>query len=117
MASQDLLTRVYATVQSLRDVVAAESSRVTKGSYADQYNAALDRLIGQGFDVAEFKVPADEIASQRVQTNYVTHEYRMTEPQVDRGLLLAKMNATLTYFDLTTSGTSKVQFKAPRRRA
>ena len=115
MTDSDLLARVYATVKALRDVVAAETVKFTQGQYADQYNAALDRLIADGFDVTEFKVPGSAIAAHRVQTNYVTGDFRMSEPLVDRGLLLAKVNAILTYFDVVR-GADDVTFRGPRSR-
>jgi len=114
MTDQDLLARVYATVKALRDVVAAETAPITQGLYASQYNAALDRLIADGFDVVEFMVPSSAIAPRRQQTNYVTMEYRMTEPRVDRGLVLAKMNALLTYFDVLPGGQGGVRFRGSR---
>lgn len=113
MVDQDVLVRVYATIKSLRDIVAAETIYFTKGMYADQYNTALDRLIAGGFDVQEFKVPAADIKPHREQTNYVTMAFRMTEPRVDRGLFLSKMNAVLTYFDITAEGNSRLQFRGP----
>lgn len=114
MVDQDVLVRVYATIKSLRDIVAAETIFFTQGMYADQYNTALDRLITNGFDVQEFKVPPSSIAPHREQTNYITMAFRVTEPRVDRGLLLSRMNAVLTYFDITAEGGSHLQFRGPR---
>ena len=116
MPNRDLLIRVYATIKALRDTVASETSPIAPGLCADDFNAALERLVTEGADVAEFKVPSELMAPHRTLTNYITKEYRLTERRVDRGILLAKMNAVLMYFNLTSEDREPVKARGPRAR-
>jgi len=82
--------------------------------YVKLFHQEIDRLIGIGFtDLAEFKVPIEEMDHQLTSFNYVTGEDReySREKYVDRGMLLVKLDAVLSYFELSP-GSVEVGFKA-----
>lgn len=63
--------------------------------YVSQYHEALDRAQEAGFETSPWRVPADSVFPRVRSHNYLTGEDKMTQPRVDRAVLMAKMEAAL----------------------
>jgi hypothetical protein len=102
----DKLARAYARLEALRDAL-PESSSITE-RYVDEYHAALKHLSDLGEDVAEFSIPDGDLRHMVSSSNAITREQRFTaDRRVARPLLLAKLNAVLSYFNMVEGRTAK----------
>ena len=95
---QDRIVRAYARLNGLRSRVEGDQHHggITERAYVDEFHAALDHLTACGFDVEEF----------RIQPEHFAH-YPMGGEAVKRPLFLAKLDAVLTYFEVSTSTPEK----------
>lgn len=102
----DRLARAYVHLRALRDNI--PDYRWIEEVYVKQYHEALGRLEEIGYDVAEFKVSQGHLKSRTIGSGRQTL-------YIDRPLLLSKMDAVLTYFDLATQQADvRIGFKPPR---
>jgi len=103
--TQDRLQRAYARLVALRKTLGADTGFDPQfdEKYVREYHGALEHLEAVGFDVEEFKVPASEVDHRVTGGNYVSGKTRYSEEKfVDRGILLTKLDAVLTYFEFKT---------------
>ena len=112
--NQDTLARAYAMLQGLRNNVAMLDE--VEEVYAKEYHTMLDKLESVGIDVADFRIPTLEI-KPRVNSQQFYSSPRITysnEKYVPKPLLLAKLDAILKYFEITTSEKPrKIGFSPP----
>ena len=92
--TRDRIARAYARLSGLRVRLDTENKRETSFEhvYVDEFHEALARLTACAFDIEEFKVKPEQMRPSAVRGRSF----------VDRTLLLAKLDAVLTYFDVLT---------------
>jgi hypothetical protein len=85
--------------------------------YVREYHDGLHHLVDMGFDVEEFKVPAEEVNRQVASSDPDEKRYGGAR-YVDRELFMAKLDAVLTYFELkmVKPGEPKWEIGFSRRR-
>jgi hypothetical protein len=106
----DTLARAYATLEALRKNI-PEGYHIP-AVYVTEYHRALDHLQSLGVDVAEFRVPPEEVQRRATSANARTGQVRYRDqPEVRRDFLLVKLDTILRYFELIT-----VQPEQPIRR-
>lgn len=115
---QDLLQRLYAQLRALRDNLPNKHPNYPmEWPQVKLYIELLDKLAGIGVDVSDFRIPPSMLTNEVVETNYLTHETAETgRSTVSESYLKTKLDAILTYFELTTDqGTTQVDFNVPER--
>lgn len=101
--NRDVLVRAYAILSALRKNIEQLEYNVPE-KYVHEFHNVLDKMKGIGIDVSEFRIPDSEIAPRVTSFNRLTGERRCSEEKyVDRPLLLTKLDAILTYFEIITS--------------
>lgn len=90
--SDDGLLRAYSRLRALRDTLAKDRAPDFGLEYVDQFHSALDHLRQAGIDVDEFMVPEKAIKHSAT-----------FGPYVDRSLLLAQLDAVISYFELASA--------------
>lgn len=101
----DKLMRAYARLRALRDNLSTD--RYIELMYVEQYHEALQHLEENGFDVAEFRISPEHLKDITIGAN----KKRL---HVERPLLLSKLDAVLTYFELAVQRPpAAIGFKAP----
>jgi hypothetical protein len=109
----DVLRRVLAQIAAQRSNLHEGGSRQ---EHADRYHEQLDRLDAAGYDVAEFRLNPDRDLFYR-SAGYNPREgqkYEKTK-SVRLGVLEAKMDAILSYFQLDAE-KAPIGFDVPRKR-
>jgi len=99
MTDRDLLNRVYSTISSLRQNIPA--TVFVSQPYVDIYHKALGQLEAAGMDIADFRIPAQELCRRAISYNSLegTTEYGRV-PEVERSLFLVQLDAVLCYVKL-----------------
>lgn len=91
----DRLMRAYARLRALKENL--PTYRYVEEIYVEQYHEGLHLLKESGFDVTEFSVPSVHLMHLSMGSG------RQSKSQyIDRPLLLSKLDAVLTYFELAT---------------
>ena len=110
---QDTLVRAYAMLMALQKNV-AELPSVTE-IYLTEYHLALDMLEGIGIDVTQFRIPSSEVQRHVASFNLSDGSKNYSKDKyIPKALLLTKLEAILTYFELTTSKEArKIGFTPP----
>ncbi len=111
----DKLLRAYVRLQALKANLPKRNW--VEAVYADQYHEILSDLERIGFEVAEFRIPPDQLTTMTIGVSY--NESRKSRSLYVRGpLLLAKMDAVLAYFELVMQKPLvTIGFKPPRARS
>lgn len=107
---QDTLARAYAMLSSLRKNIDQMTTNNVPETYVHEFHAVLDRLEGIGKDVSEFRIPDSKIAPRVTAIHTLTFpdspkggaDYSK-EKYVDKSLILTKLDAILSYFEIITS--------------
>jgi site-specific recombinase XerC len=115
-AGRDKLTRAYASLMPIKEVVAqVEPVMGIQPHTIKDYNRALDHLTEIGFDVDEYRVRDDEFREFECMAGTL-FERGMGVP---RDLLLSRVSAVLNYFSLTLPAESSspplIGFTMPRQ--
>ena len=112
VSEADVLRRVLVQIATQRQNLYPGGSRQDN---ADRYHEQLDRLAALGFDVDEFRLdPERDMFYRSAGSNpHEGQKYQNTR-SVRLGVLEAKMEAILSYFDLDT-GKAPIGFAAPRK--
>jgi len=100
---QNEIKKTYAFLISLKKNL--PNGKQIKEKYAEIFNNEISRLINLGFtDMEEFKVPNSEIKNRVISYNYITggDKTYSKDKYVDREILLFKLDAVLTFFDIST---------------
>ena len=103
-SKQDVLTRAYAMLSSLRKNIAQLSGVEEK--YVNEFHIVLDKLEKIDISVSEFRIP-DSMVKPKVTMSHITrggaeHIYS-DEKYVDKALILVKLDAILGYFEIITA--------------
>lgn len=111
--NNDVLARAYATLSALRKNV----DNILPGSvseiYVREFHNVLDKLGNIGIDLSEFRIPSSEIkphvtaiswGNEGKETRYSEEKY------VDKPLILTKIDAILSYFEITMSQKPSIGF-------
>jgi hypothetical protein len=88
----DKLARAYARLVGLKESLPDWATIPER--YVEEFHSALAHLADLGFDVAEFKIPPDDLG----RVNYSPDDLHVPRP-----LFLAKLTAVLTYFSIQGS--------------
>lgn len=108
----DKLARAYARLKSLKTNLPPSQSRVVE-SYVTEFHGALDSLAQMGIDVAEFRVPQDQVRPPLAITPGRNSAY--TTRYVERNLLLVKVDAVLNYLEMImTRESPRLGFEGPK---
>jgi hypothetical protein len=114
----DKLARVYSRLIALKENLPLGEVPI---ELIDEYHNLLQEL-EPGFEIEEFKIPPDWLASTIgvTQIDYLSGKSKYGEVRhVPRYLFLTKADALLHYFELLGEGSPKgktVSFKGPTRR-
>ena len=101
---QDELARAYTMLKSLRSNIGQMTTNRVPETYVHEFHTVLSKLEDMGMDVADFRVPASEIAPNVESINTITGQTSYTTEQyVDKTFLLFKLDAILGYFEIITS--------------
>jgi hypothetical protein len=113
-ANADLLRRVLAQIRNLRKNL---NLGYTDQDDADRFHEQLDRLQRAGYDVEEFRLDPDrDMYLHLLSSNSRTGEKRYAKKKSIRpGVLEAKMDAILDYFELDAK-QSPIEFEGPFQR-
>lgn len=107
---QSELKKAYVTLMALKKNL--PDNRDLEEKYANMFNSEVDRLIGLGFEVEDFKVPEQEIKPIFTHGNYMTGEKHYSSGKyVEKQILLVKLDAILVYFSIAEP-TTKMGFEA-----
>jgi hypothetical protein len=107
----DLLRRVLVQIAAQRRNLHEGGSRQ---EHADRYHEQLDRLDAAGYDVQEFRLDPDrDLFFRSTGRNRQGPTYEKTR-SVRLGVLEAKMDAILSYFELD-SEKAPIGFNVPRK--
>lgn len=98
--NQDVLIRAFARLQGLRSSVANLTS--VGEIYVKEYHEVLDKLEGIGIDTSDFRVPSSEV-KPRITGFSIDVTHYSKDKYVPKALLLAKLDAVITYFEITTA--------------
>lgn len=112
--TQDTILRAYARLQGLRDNIAELDALSVEDAYIEEYHAALGMLEEMGIETTDFRVPDSEI-KPRVTSRSREHISYSDRKYVLKALLLAKLDAILTYFQVKYDKPRKVGFSPPGR--
>ena len=111
-SNDDVFARAYATLISLRKNIDQMKGDPTE-IFVQEYHKVLDRLEGIGKDVSEFRIPDSAVKPRVVSKSYRGTSYS-EEKYVERALILTKLDAILSYFDIITSEKPKrIGFSPP----
>ncbi len=94
---KDRIARAYARLLALRNSL-PNDDRVHE-RYVREFHGALDHLAVR-FDVEEFRVLPEDIGRRWEATNRTGQTEWSKDTYVDRALLMAKLDAVLTYFEI-----------------
>jgi hypothetical protein len=96
----DQLRRGYARLTALRD--ALEPVRLTQleSRYVDEFHGALEALRRTGIDVDDFKIGPNSIIQVPESTSYMGGTSGRVRSYVDKAMLMAKLKAVISYFEL-----------------
>lgn len=111
------VTRVaYARLSAIKDNVPEGHQGQVAEQYVQEFHDALKQLGNVGFDIDQFRVPSDWVKKRWVGRTGAG-ENRYTDTQyVERGLLLAKIDSLLNYFQLDSGQPkAKIGFTGPRK--
>lgn len=100
------IRKSYALLRALRTNV-PDGARVGL-QYVEQYQQALQHLEASGYDVADFRIAEDAIYRPRGLADMLFS----TRASVERGMLMARLDAVLCYFTLPAD---KIGFQGPRK--
>lgn len=69
--------------------------------YVKIFHKEIDRLVNLGYkDLEEFKIPNQEITSRQISWNPYRGSKYSEERYVEKGLLLTRLDAVLTFFQI-----------------
>jgi hypothetical protein len=113
-ADADLLRRVLAQIRNQRKNL---NLGYTDEDDAARFHEQLDRLQQAGHDVEEFRLdPERDMFFRLWSSNYLTGEEQYADKRsITLGVLEAKMDALLDYFELD-AGQVPIEFKGPFKR-
>ena len=74
--------------------------------YVKEYHTVLSKLESVGMDASDFRIPDSEVKRRVTSTSLSGNTYSSAK-YVPKQLLLAKLDAILMYFDITTSEKPK----------
>lgn len=103
---QDHFARVFSLLSSLREYIGSINDYTVEEIYVIEYHSVLDKLEGIGIATSEFRIPSSEV-NHRVTCRSLSGDTYSKERYVKRLLLLIKLDATLKYFNITTSKPPK----------
>lgn len=118
--TQDTFARAYATLSSLRNNVSQMTSNVPE-TYVHEFHSVLNRLEGIGRDVSEYRITDSEIAPRVISISTLTFRNGpkagtsySKEKYVDKHLILYKLDAILSYFEIITAKPPReIGFRTP----
>lgn len=99
--NQDVFTRAYATLKSLRKYINEMNYGVLE-TYVHEFHNVLDKLEGIGIDVSEFRIPTSEVKPQITSVSRAGRHYS-EEKYVGKSYILIKIDTILGYFEIVTS--------------
>ena len=113
-ANADLLRRVLAQIRNQRKNL---NLGYTDEDDAHRFHEQLDRLQQAGYDVEEFRLDPDrDMYLRQLSYNSLTKESRYAKKRsIPPGVLEAKMDALLDYFELDAK-QSPIEFEGPFQR-
>jgi len=93
----------FLSINALRKNVDSAAGSVPE-RYIKEFHDALDTLEADGIDINIFRIPATEIKPKFYYTDYPRVEIKYTnEKYVPKELLLAKIDALITYLKIENS--------------
>ncbi len=109
----DAIVRVFTRLTALRQNL--PEHRLLDESWVREYHGVLDELEALGFRLGEFRVAGEHLKTVQRQTHAATHgtpaRYaRDAMVQLERGHLLAKLDAVLSYFEFVTTANAPEKF-------
>lgn len=116
----DIVARAYARLVGLRKGLPDDKHVEVHERYVREFHSALDHLQGLGFKMDDFRVPTSEIRPRVEGGNYLTGEVDYSRDNyVDRSLLVAKLEAVMTYFEISGPAAAeppkrRLGFQGPR---
>jgi hypothetical protein len=110
--SQDEIIRAYAMLQSLRkNVDQMPNYSVIEETFVHEFHSTLDRLANIGIDVSEFRIPdtlmKSKVTSGHIGADRVGHFAYSKEKYVKKSIIMTKLDAILSYFEIITSDKPK----------
>ncbi len=113
----DKLLRVYSRLRGLRhNLPDGHPDYTMNWPQVRDYMQILEELESIGIDISDFKIPDELLSNQTTMSNYLTREMVDTgRPKVTEGYIKSKIDALLSYFELTTAPAPKSQigFRSP----
>lgn len=114
----DRLARAYARLQGLKENLPNSPSLPER--YVREYHEALDHLSSIGRDIDEFKVRPEDVVPRLAGMSRSGQPRYTQEKSVDRAILLSKLQAVITYFELSVSDAApeprrSIGFRPPER--
>ena len=111
--ASDAIVRAFAPLTALRQSLPEQ--RLLDESWVREYHGVLDALESLGFQLGEFRVAGEHLKTVRRQTHAETqgaparyaHDALV---QLERGHLLAKLDAVLAYFEFVTNAGPREKF-------
>ena len=116
--AQDIITRAYAVLSSLRkniDQPSIAEHNSIKSSYVEEFHSALRLLEEMGMDVSQFYMPDSEIQPRLLVSSLEGDSYSR-DKYVRKSYFLTKLDAILIYFDMKTAKPpNRIGFSPPSK--
>lgn len=116
---KDKLLRAYARLSSLKENL---PNNLIPETLVAEYHAALNHLEELGFDIAEFKIPANLVTPTLTSFNYISGDRHYSDIRyVDRDFFMIKLSAAVSFFQLSMqsqespTASRTIGFKGPRK--
>ncbi len=111
---QDHLARALARLTALRAHIPEKHYSLDQ-HYVDEFEAGLGHLVALGYDIEEFRIPAAWMHGTTIVNNFAGGSIHRTPPAIDTHLLLTRLDAVLSFFDLRSPKAREIGFRGPRR--
>jgi hypothetical protein len=105
--TQDSFKRIYVQLMSLRNNMGDKHpNERMEWDEVNIYNNCVGRLENLGFNLEDFKIPANMLTNQMVQGNYLTGEMVDTgNSDVRSGFFKTQLDSLLMYFEISGDDT------------